>query len=423
MEQKLFTRIFHQTEPSLSDRFRILTEGAKYDVSCSSSGSDRQGCFAGGICHTFTPDGRCVSLLKILMSNDCRYQCRYCPNRKDLDIPRATLSPTELCEITDSFYRRNYIEGLFLSSAVFNTPDITMERMLQAVILLRKVYRFQGYIHMKAIPGCDPLLIRRAAEYADRMSVNTELPSRAGLQRLAPQKKPEHLAAPMTQLAQIWRERKETGQRILPAGQTTQMIVGATPDRDATILALTERLYLRYGMKRVYYSAYSPVGDPKVLPTEPEERLRENRLYQADWLLRFYGFSAGELLAPGENLDPDLDPKSAWALRNPQQFPIEINTAPYEMLLRVPGIGIRSAHRILQARKETQLTCEDLQKMKVVLRRASHFILCNGKYQGCGENRTILRSRLLIPGARQVSPDQYSLFSTVQTAMTLTGEL
>ena len=405
-------------ELTIEDKLRILTEGAKYDVSCSSSGSARQGkknslgdCSYGGICHSFTPDGRCVSLLKILMSNHCLYNCKYCINRREEDVERATLTPRELCEITVGFYRRNYIEGLFLSSAVFASPDETMARLTETVMMLRTEYRFRGYIHLKAIPGCSPEWLDLAAQYADRMSENIELPSSEGLKMLAPQKTKDSILSPMKHLATLSaRALEQRGRsRILPAGQTTQMIIGATPDADGKILHLSEGLYRNFAMKRVYYSAYVPVGNPSLLPVKPPDLLRENRLYQADWLLRFYGFRAEELLSPNENLDPTVDPKSHWALRHPECFPLEINTAPYEMILRVPGIGVKSAWKIVQARKIATLRYEDLQKMKVVLRRAAHFITCNGKYYGCGENPSVVKSHLLSPAFAQKDSYQISL--------------
>ncbi len=403
---------------SLEEKVKILTEGAKYDVSCSSSGSARNGkrrrlgdCAPAGICHSFTPDGRCISLLKILMSNECIYNCKYCINRREEDLPRATLTPREICEITVGFYRRNYIEGLFLSSAVTVSPEETMKRLVETVILLREQYGFYGYIHLKAIPGCDPQWLDLAARYVDRMSENIELPSSAGLKLLAPQKTRESILRPMRRLASISQKSLELKGRakILPAGQTTQMIIGATPDPDGVILRLSEGLYRQFAMKRVYYSAYVPVGNPSLLPIHPPDLLRENRLYQADWLLRFYGFQAEELLEPGENFDPAVDPKSHWALKHPDYFPVEINTAPYEALLRVPGIGIKSAWRITQARTTGTLHYEDLKRMGVVLRRAAHFITCNGKYYGCGENPAVLRSYLLAPAFGKREPGQITL--------------
>ncbi len=286
---------------TLEEKVKILTEGAKYDVSCSSSGSARSGkrggvgdCAPAGICHSFTPDGRCISLLKILLSNACVYNCKYCVNRREVDLPRATLTPREICEITLGFYRRNYIEGLFLSSAVYASPNETMQALTETVMLLRTEYRFHGYIHLKAIPGCDPEWLDLAAQYADRMSENIELPTSAGLKMLAPQKTKESILKPMKRLSAISAKALalKGKSRILPAGQTTQMIIGATPDPDGVILRLSEGLYRQFAMKRVYYSAYVPVGNPSLLPMKPPDLLRENRLYQADWLLRFYGFTA-----------------------------------------------------------------------------------------------------------------------------------
>ncbi len=403
---------------SLEEKVKILTEGAKYDVSCSSSGSERAAkmggvgdCAPAGICHSFTPDGRCISLLKILLSNSCLYNCKYCINRREVDLPRATLTPREICEITVGFYRRNYIEGLFLSSAVYASPDETMQALTETVMLLRTEYHFHGYIHLKAIPGCDPEWLDLAAQYADRMSENIELPTSQGLKMLAPQKTKESILKPMKRLSSISAKALalKGKSKILPAGQTTQMIIGATPDPDGVILRLSEGLYRQFAIKRVYYSAYVPVGNPSLLPMKPPDLLRENRLYQADWLLRFYGFTAEELLQPGENFDPTVDPKSHWAIHHPEVFPLEVNTAPYEMLLRVPGIGVKSAWRIAEARKTATLRYEDLKRMRVVLRRAAHFITCDGKYYGCGENRAVLKSYLLAPAFAQREPGQLTL--------------
>ncbi len=393
----------------IKEKFRILAEGAKYDVSCSSSGSDRQGkkgslgfANVGGICHSFTSDGRCISLLKVLMSNNCIYNCRYCANRSSVDVERATFTPRELCELVMGFYRRNYIEGLFLSSAVFRSPDFTMELLIKTVWLLRTEYGFYGYIHMKAIPSCDPKLVDIASKLVDRMSMNVELPSRKSLALLAPDKKHEEIIKPITQLANIYDSQKagEFGKnKVLPAGQTTQMIIGATADTDGMIVRLAERLYRGYSMKRVYYSAYMPIGDASILPVKPPDLVRENRLYQADWLMRFYGFTAEELLPVNLNLPHDVDPKSAWALRNVDKFPIEINTAPYEMILRVPGIGVKGAWRIIEARRFGNLTFEDLKRMRIVMKRAANFITCGGKYIGDGlGNEFRLRKSLVLPG-------------------------
>lgn len=421
-------------------KLKILTEAAKFDVSCSSSGSKRKNIggmgngYVAGCCHSFTPDGRCISLLKILMSNDCVYCCKYCPNRSDLSIPRASASPEEICELTTDFYKRNYIEGLFLSSAIEKSPNYTMEKLVRTVKMLRTEYRFHGYIHVKGIPGADESLIHEAAIYADRMSYNIELPSERSLKLLAPQKSKETLLLPMRKLAverQIFREEKRKG-AFLPAGQTTQMIIGASPESDGLIVRLTQNLYRTMGLKRVYYSAYVPVVHDSLLPELPAGQLREHRLYQADWLLRFYGFSAEELVPMGENLPLDIDPKCAWALRNLHLFPVEVNRAPLEILLRVPGIGGRSAQKILEARKYCKLNFDHLRKMRVVLKRARHFITVDGKFYG--EKKEHLMRGLLSQtesNAEQLSmfpsedaANNFHLFGTRQTALAaLTGEL
>ena len=405
---------------TLKDKFRILTEGAKYDVSCSSSGVERGAqkgkiglTNVGGVCHSFTADGRCISLLKILLTNNCIYNCKYCVNRSSKDVERAMLEPEELCELVMGFYQRNYIEGLFLSSAVFRSPDYTMELLVRTVSLLRNKYRFAGYIHMKGIPSCSPELIEQATKLVDRMSMNIELPSPSSLKMLAPEKKQEGIITPMRQLSELYIAQKEgefRGQSIIPAGQTTQMIVGASPETDGTIIHLSEGLYRRYQMKRVYYSAYVPLGDPGLLPQTPPNLLRENRLYQADWLLRFYGFNADELLPRNVNLNYDIDPKSDWALRNLDRFPIEVNTAPYEMLLRVPGIGVRNAWRIREARKHSSLSYEDLKKMRVVMKRATNFITIKGVYYGRGFNDELIRNALILPAFSKAAPEQLKLF-------------
>jgi putative DNA modification/repair radical SAM protein len=386
------------------DRVRILTEGAKYDVSCSSSGSDRTAvkgmtgnCAAGGICHSFTADGRCVSLLKILLSNNCEYDCKYCVNRRSNDLPRARLSPVEICELTMNFYKRNYIEGLFLSSAVDTSPDITMKALTETVELLRTRYGFRGYIHLKAIPGADKALIDYAARFADRMSLNIELPSEPSLKLLAPQKKKELIISPMRMLSDVYiqgKEDKSRREKKIPAGQTTQMIIGASPDTDGQIIRLSEALYRNFQLKRVYYSAYVPVNESSILPALPPDTRREHRLYEADWLLRFYGYKAEELLPPEFNLDLDIDPKCAYALRNFDKFPLEINTASYEMLLRVPGIGVRNAYRIFEARKHNKLDWDSLKRMRVVTKRAKYFITADGKFSGGIEKPEVIRSIL-----------------------------
>ena len=407
------------------EKLTILTESAKYDVSCSSSGSARKNTggmgngYVAGCCHSFTPDGRCISLLKILLSNDCIYNCKYCPNRLDADVPRATATPEEICELTIDFYKRNYIEGLFLSSAVVKNPDYTMERLLSVVKKLRREYRFNGYIHLKGIPKADPKLMEEAALYADRMSYNVELPSESSLKLLAPQKSKESLLSPMKTLAlqtQQYREDKKKGLfkgHFLPAGQTTQMIVGASPESDGQILRLTQALYRKNDLRRVYYSSYVPVVQDSLLPTVGAGQLREHRLYQADWLLRFYGFSVEEIVEEGENLSMEYDPKCAWALRNMHLFPVEINCAPLEMLLRVPGIGAKNAQKILQTRKYTKLTFEDLIKMRIALKRAKHFITCGGKYLGAAHESQV--RGLLTAIETQESEEQLDIFSMLST--------
>lgn len=419
------------------ERLTILTESAKYDVSCSSSGSGRKNAggmgngYVAGCCHSFTSDGRCVSLLKILLSNDCIYDCKYCPNRSSADVARATATPTEICELTMDFYKRNYIEGLFLSSAVHKNPNYTMERLLLVVKKLRTEYNFHGYIHLKGIPRADEALTREAAKYADRMSFNVELPSESSLKLLAPQKSKESLLQPMKQLtlerAQFAEEKKKGFFKghFLPAGQTTQMIVGASPEADGQILRLTQALYQKMQLKRVYYSSYVPVVQDPLLPDVSAGQLREHRLYQADWLLRFYGFTVEEIVEEGENLSMEFDPKCAWALRNMHLFPVEINRAPLEMLLRVPGIGSRNAYKIVEARKFATLAFEDLVKMKIALKRAKHFITCNGKFFGAKNEyavRGLLAAAETTESAKQL--DLFSMVSTPQNALiALTGQL
>lgn len=398
-----------------AQRLEILTESAKYDVSCSSSGSRRKNgngglgnASIGGICHSFTADGRCVSLLKILMSNRCAYDCQYCVNRRSNDIPRASATPDELCELVVAFYKRNYIEGLFLSSAVERSPDRTMELLLETVIKLRKQYAFNGYIHLKGIPNADPLLIERAGLYVDRMSFNIELPSESSLKLLAPQKNKASIIRPMRQLSSdILREKYPKRRHFLPAGQTTQMIVGASPETDGQILRLSENLYDAFSLKRVYFSSYVPVNFGNTnLPTKSAGLLREHRLYQADWLLRFYGFSASEIVSEAENLAEEYDPKCAWALAHMEKFPVEVNTAPVETLVRVPGIGIRGAYRIREARKYTALNFDDLKKMRIVMKRARHFITANGKFYGeehFGRIKSLLAAQEQSENAEQLS--------------------
>ena len=381
----------------LIDKLTILADAAKYDASCTSSGAKRGfqegkiGCTSSsvaGCCHSFSADGRCVTLLKVLLSNDCCYNCKYCVNRCTNDTPRATFTPEELSEPTIEFYRRNYIEGLFLSSGVLRSPDYTTELMIRALSILRREYRFNGYIHAKAIPGTSPELVEQLGLLADRLSVNIELPSQAGLQTLAPDKTKDAILRPMGQIRDNVRQSKAELAKyrhapvFAPAGQSTQLIVGATGDDDRHILRLTESLYEKYRLKRVFYSAYVPVVENCLLPaldTKPP-LLREHRLYQADWLLRFYGFRAAELLDDAHpNFDCRLDPKSSWAVAHLEQFPVEIMRADLETLLRVPGIGPVSARRILSARRQSHLRFEDLKKLGVVVKRAQFFITCGGR--------------------------------------------
>ncbi len=380
---------------SIMDKLGILADAAKYDVSCSSSGVERKGdgtgignAAAGGICHSFGSDGRCISLLKVLFTNECIYDCKYCLNRKSNDVPRASFTPDEICTLTIEFYRRNYIEGLFLSSGILYSPDYTMELIYQAVYKLRTEYRFQGYIHVKAIPGASPLIIQQLGLIVDRMSVNLELPTAQGLSELAPNKHRKNILAPMRQIQQgIHHSKNEMvvykkAPSFVPGGQSTQMIVGATPESDYQIMTVAENLYQKFELKRVYYSAYVNINEDKSLPALPggPPLLREHRLYQADWLLRFYGFHSDELLSEQKpNFNVLLDPKADWALRHLDQFPVEINRADYYSILRVPGIGVKSAQRIVRARQNGSLRFEDLKKIGVVLKRALYFITCNGK--------------------------------------------
>lgn len=385
-----------QTEMNLYDKLSILTDAAKYDVACTSSGVDRRGdgkgmgnCSRSGICHSFSADGRCISLLKILFTNECIYDCRYCVNRSSNDVVRTSFTPDEVCTLTMEFYRRNYIEGLFLSSGILKSPDYTMELIYATLYRLRHRYNFQGYIHVKAIPGADQRLLRLTGFLADRMSVNIEFPTAEGLRKLAPHKSRKNILAPMRFLQKKSDENRQevrlykNAPRFVPAGQSTQMIIGATPETDYQILNTAETLYKKFDLKRVYYSAFIPVNSGKVFPDPGEKSppfLREHRLYQADWLLRFYHFRAEELLDEANpNFNIFLDPKCCWALRHLEQFPVEVNMADYRTLLRVPGIGYKSASRIIRARRLGTLRYEDLKKMGVVLKRALYFITCGGK--------------------------------------------
>ena len=415
----------------LMDKLTILADSAKYDAACTSSGVDRAGVHGSigsaancGICHSFSADGRCISLLKILMTNSCVYDCHYCVNRRSNDIERATFTPHELAELTISFYRRNYIEGLFLSSGVLKNPDYTCERMIEALNILRNEYRFGGYIHAKAIPGADPRLLDRLGVLADRMSINIELPSQKSLEILAPDKSKHDIIKPMGYISDKIKENKgdivkyNHAPSFSKAGQATQMIIGATPDTDYQIINLSAALYNKYQLKRVFYSAYMPVISSSSLPAlnTPPPLLREHRLYQADWLLRFYGFSANEILDEEHpDLNPYIDPKCNWAINHIDMFPIEINTASYEMLLRVPGIGTRSAARIVKARRTGSIDFAGLKKIGAVLKRAQYFVTCNGKInEGLkitqdGILRSLISERCHheLPGYQ---PEQLSLF-------------
>lgn len=420
---------------TLNEKLSILSAAAKYDVSCSSSGSKRKNTNDGlgnaansGICHSFTPDGRCISLLKILLTNICIYDCKYCINAKTKDSKRAMFTPEEVVSLTINFYKRNYIEGLFLSSAIVKNPNYTMELLLTVVKKLRVDEKFNGYIHLKAIPGADDSLIKEACKYVDRMSVNIELPSANSLKLLAPEKSKENILAPMGVIKNTIIENKDLKKKIkstplfVPGGQSTQLIVGATAESDFKIINLSQNLYNKYNLRRVYYSAYVPVvKNEKSLPdiTHPP-LVREHRLYQADWLLRYYGFNAKELLKnEDDNFDLNFDPKTSWALNNIDKFPIEINRASYETLLRVPGIGVRSAKRIVVTRKVHLLNFEDLKKLGIVLKRARYFITCKGKYYGdVNFDEEKIRKRLLhltLPKNNFDSSEQLSFFDNIYT--------
>lgn len=372
------------------DKLKILSDAAKYDASCSSSGSNRSNSNGvgnaaySGICHSFTEDGRCVSLLKILMTNCCIYDCKYCINRKSNNRERALFTPKEIADLTINFYKRNYIEGLFLSSGVIKNPDYTMEKMIETISILRNEYHFSGYIHSKTIPGCSKELINKLGTLVDRMSINIELPSSESLQLLAPDKKATNIFSAMSQInnKKITNSLERKKEAFVPAGQSTQLIIGATNDTDYKILSLSEGLYNKFNMKRVYYSAYISVNQDSNLPMlEKPPLIRENRLYQADWLLRFYGFKSDELLSKDNpNFNSLVDPKLDYALRNFEKYPIEVTKADYLMLLKVPGIGVLSAKKIITTRKYGTLDFNLLKKMGIVLKRAKYFITCKGKY-------------------------------------------
>ena len=419
--------------PSLMEKLAILTDAAKYDVACTSSGVDRRGDGTGigntmscGICHTFAADGRCVSLLKILFTNECIFNCSYCQNNCNSDIPRATFTPEEICTLTIEFYRRNYIEGLFLSSGIIISPDYTMDLIYQTLYRLRTVYRFQGYIHVKAIPGADPLLIEKTGYLADRMSINLELPTSDSLRKLAPCKSRNTILKPMRMIQNGITDNKQEltvyrkAPKFVPAGQSTQMIIGATPENDFQIMSVAEGLYRNFDLKRVFYSAFVNVNHNSGLPVLPggPPLLREHRLYQADWLLRYYHFTVNELLSEDRpNFNIYLDPKCDWALRHLEYFPVEVQTADYKTLLRVPGIGAKSASRIVKARRGSRLDFPDLKKMGVVLKRALYFLTCSGRMMyptKLDEDyicRNLLSDRTQIPqDLRESNYKQLSLF-------------
>ena len=416
------------------ERLRILTESAKYDVSCSSSGTVRSGkkgmvgnTVGGvGICHSFADDGRCISLLKVMLTNSCMYDCAYCVNRRSNDIPRATLSVTELVDITMEFYRRNYIEGLFLSSGVVRNPDYTMERLVAIVRKLRMEHRFNGYIHLKSIPGASQELLSQAGLYADRMSVNIEIPKEESLKLLAPEKDHQSVFQPMKLIQQGVLENKEDRRhyrhapRFVPAGQSTQMIVGATKETDRDILTMSSMLYGQPTMRRVYYSGYVSVNtyDSRLPVLKQPPLVRENRLYQADWLLRFYQFKVEEIVNDQyPDLDLEIDPKLSWALRHPEAFPVDVNTADYEMLLRVPGLGVKSAMLIVNSRRYGKLSSYDLKKIGVVMKKAKYFITCHelasplpGTILGVNELRPErLRAMLVSPQERKLAEKEQQL--------------
>ena len=418
-----------QESMGLKEKLEILADAAKYDVACTSSGVERKGngqglgnAVAKGICHSFSADGRCISLLKILFTNECVFDCKYCLNRASNDVPRASFTPEEVCTLTMEFYRRNYIEGLFLSSGVLHSPAYTMELLYQTLKRLRHVCGFQGYIHVKAIPGAPEELIAQTGLLADRMSVNLELPTAESLRTLAPHKTRKTILTPMRLIQQGMEQNRhevalyKKAPRFVPAGQSTQMIIGATPENDFQIVSVAESLYRKFRLKRVFYSAFVNVNRDAALPALPggPPLLREHRLYQADWLLRFYGFEARELLSEERpNFNVFLDPKCNWALGHLEDFPVEVCRADYRTLLRVPGIGTRSAQRIVSARRQGPLTFESLKKMGVVLKRAVYFITCNGKlmYPVRLEEDYILRNLLSTDQRKEYDLEHYRQLS------------
>lgn len=410
----------------IQEKLTLLVEGAKYDAACTSSGVDRRNggkglgsTVAAGCCHSFAADGRCISLLKVLQTNRCIYDCKYCVNRSSRDVPRVAFSPEELAELTIQFYRRNYIEGLFLSSGVDRSPDHTMEQMALALEQLRYRHHFWGYIHAKAIPGADPALVRRLGMVADRLSVNIELPSEQSLRLLAPHKTKKAILQPMREIARYHQEsrtelvRYKDAPRFAPAGQATQLIVGATPESDYSILRLASGLYKKFDMRRVFYSAYVPAVEDRLLPavTTRPQLLREHRLYQADFLLRQYRFQAEELLSEQQpNFNPYLDPKCNWAVQHMEHFPVDVNRASMDMLLRVPGIGPTSAERIVAARRTMKLTLVGLKRLGVVMKRAQYFIITADMPRGVGTTRRQTVRALIDPKVYNYGMEQMSLF-------------
>jgi putative DNA modification/repair radical SAM protein len=399
-------------DPKLARKLRILADAAKYDASCASSGAPKRsagtsglGSTSNGICHAYTPDGRCVSLLKILLTNYCLFDCAYCVNRRSSNVERARFAVNEVVTLTLEFYKRNYIEGLFLSSGIVRSPDDTMEQLIAVARTLRREHNFQGYIHLKTIPEASPWLIEQAGLWADRLSINLELPTDRSLEELAPEKQATSIRAAMGQMSERIEEAKADGRKFSPAGQSTQMIVGADATDDEAVLNTSASLYQQYGLRRVYYSAFSPIPDAsKVLPSKSPPLQRENRLYQADWLLRHYGFTVDEIAAGGEGgmLDLAVDPKTAWALKNRHRFPVDVNTADREMLLRVPGLGTRAVDKILAARRHTSLRLADIARLTGALKRARPFIVTADYRPTRLLDRSDLRGRLVEP-AQQLS--------------------
>ena len=402
---------------TLKEKLTILADSAKYDVSCSSSGSTRKNeggignAAFSGICHSFATDGRCISLLKILMTNCCIFDCKYCINKRSNNVKRAIFTPEEICELTMNFYRRNYIEGLFLSSGIIKSPDYTMELLIKTIKMLRYKYHFHGYIHCKAIPGANEYLLKELGGLVDRLSANIELPTESGLKLLAPNKEENKVTKIMSYV------KENQSKFYVPAGQSTQMIIGATKETDLDIMTKSEALYESYALKRVFYSAYIPVNKDKLLPMlKTPPLVRENRLYQADWLLRFYGFKVKDLLdEDNPNFNILMDPKANWALRHLNEFPKEINTVSYYDLLKVPGIGIKTAKRIIACRKNFKITFNDLKKLGVVMKRAKYFITCNNKYFISSEyfKKSFIEANLILEDNPKVenNKEQLSLFS------------